>query len=88
MVCAECMEMCCLGGKNSVVKGLKGHTNSLNTGHIELIMANNILYTNQTDIFMQVCTLWAGRRGGWPPHKSRISFLSCDKWTVIKSYCK
>ena len=24
MVCAECMKMCCLGGKNSVVKGLKG----------------------------------------------------------------
>ena len=23
MVCAECMKMCCLGGKNSVVKGLK-----------------------------------------------------------------
>ena len=22
MVCAECMKMCCLGGKNSVVKGL------------------------------------------------------------------
>ena len=22
MVCAECMNMCCLGGKNSVVKGL------------------------------------------------------------------
>ena len=21
-VCAECMKMCCLGGKNSVVKGL------------------------------------------------------------------
>ena len=24
MVCAECMKMCCLGGKNSVVKGLSG----------------------------------------------------------------
>ena len=24
MVCAECMKMCCLGGKNSVVKGLIG----------------------------------------------------------------
>ena len=23
VVCAECMKMCCLGGKNSVVKGLK-----------------------------------------------------------------
>ena len=23
MVCAECMKMCCLGGKNSVVKGLR-----------------------------------------------------------------
>ena len=23
VVCAECMIMCCLGGKNSVVKGLK-----------------------------------------------------------------
>ena len=22
VVCAECMKMCCLGGKNSVVKGL------------------------------------------------------------------
>ena len=22
MVCAQCMKMCCLGGKNSVVKGL------------------------------------------------------------------
>ena len=22
MACAECMKMCCLGGKNSVVKGL------------------------------------------------------------------
>ena len=25
MVCAECMKMCCLGGKNSVVKGLSAH---------------------------------------------------------------
>ena len=25
MVCAECMKMCCLGGKNSVVKGLRVH---------------------------------------------------------------
>ena len=24
VVCAECMKMCCLGGKNSVVKGLRG----------------------------------------------------------------
>ena len=24
VVCAECMKMCCLGGKNSVVKGLTG----------------------------------------------------------------
>ena len=23
VVCAECMKMCCLGGKNSVVKGLR-----------------------------------------------------------------
>ena len=29
-------------------------------------------------------------RGGWPSHTSRviIDFLSCDKWTVIKSYCR
>ena len=27
VVCAECMKMCCLGGKNSVVKGLSiGHS--------------------------------------------------------------
>ena len=26
VVCAECMKMCCLGGKNSVVKGLM-HSN-------------------------------------------------------------
>ena len=26
VVCAECMKMCCLGGKNSVVKGLKHST--------------------------------------------------------------
>ena len=25
VVCAECMKMCCLGGKNSVVKGLKDY---------------------------------------------------------------
>ena len=25
VVCAECMKMCCLGGKNSVVKGLNMH---------------------------------------------------------------
>ena len=25
VVCAECMKMCCLGGKNSVVKGLTDH---------------------------------------------------------------
>ena len=25
VVCAECMEMCCLGGKNSVVKGVITH---------------------------------------------------------------
>ena len=25
MVCSECMKMCCLGGKNSVVKGLTIH---------------------------------------------------------------
>ena len=24
VVCAECMKMCCLGGKNLVVKGLTG----------------------------------------------------------------
>ena len=28
MVCAECMKMCCLGGKNSVVKGLNSRTQS------------------------------------------------------------
>ena len=27
VVCAECMKMCCLGGKNSVVKGLKSLVN-------------------------------------------------------------
>ena len=26
VVCAECMKMCCLGGKNSVVKGLISNT--------------------------------------------------------------
>ena len=26
VVCAECMKMCCLGGKNSVVKGLNNTT--------------------------------------------------------------
>ena len=26
VVCAECMKMCCLGGKNSVVKGLNDET--------------------------------------------------------------
>ena len=25
VVCAECMKMCCLGGKNLVVKGLSDH---------------------------------------------------------------
>ena len=25
VVCAECIKMCCLGGKNSVVKGLNMH---------------------------------------------------------------
>ena len=29
MVCAECMKMCCLGGKNSVVKGLMRFSNEL-----------------------------------------------------------
>ena len=24
VVCTECVKMCCLGGKNSVVKGLTG----------------------------------------------------------------
>ena len=27
-LCAECMKMCCLGGKNSVVKGLNKYKNS------------------------------------------------------------
>ena len=34
VVCTECMKMCCLGGKNSVVKGLKlaghGHNHKVN----------------------------------------------------------
>ena len=33
MVCAECMKMCCLGGKNSVVKGLKCSAFVTNADH-------------------------------------------------------
>ena len=29
VVCAECMKMCCLGGKNSVVKGLRASAHAL-----------------------------------------------------------
>ena len=32
VVCAECMKMCCLGGKNLVVKGLKLFT----VGHVQI----------------------------------------------------
>ena len=32
VVCAECMKMCCLGGKNSVVKGLIAMHDSLILG--------------------------------------------------------
>ena len=31
VVCAECMKMCCLGGKNSVVKGLSDCVLSMRT---------------------------------------------------------
>ena len=41
MVCAECMKTCCLGGKNSVVKGLsiletEKHLEKKNLGAKEL----------------------------------------------------
>ena len=35
VVCAECMKMCCLGGKNSVVKGLTSvQSGDLATGNV------------------------------------------------------
>ena len=38
VVCAECMKMCCLGGKNSVVKGLSSFV------HVTQVVVNQILY--------------------------------------------
>ena len=34
VVCAECMKMCCLGGKNSVVKGLISFTEKIRRAFI------------------------------------------------------
>ena len=36
VVCAECMKMCCLGGKNSVVKGLMGPRTCMNSDQNKL----------------------------------------------------
>ena len=55
VVCAECMKMCCLGGKNSVVKGLI-HSPSI------IIICFTQIVMNVAEIVMKLGDL--GRRLG------------------------
>ena len=47
VVCAECMKMCCLGGKNSVVKGLRGNPLS----SVVLIKWHSFAYESVSGVF-------------------------------------
>ena len=66
VVCAECMKMCCLGGKNSVVKGLIVLMGATCTAYIfmlkvfalDCIHVQNVAAFLQSDstVFIHVCS--------------------------------
>ena len=55
MVCAECMKMCCLGGKNSVVKGLTIDNRDV-TGYVSIIYGLTQPVKPQTKLFYRIMT--------------------------------
>ena len=62
VVCAECMKMCCLGGKNSVVKGLK----RWDLGYQELLHLAQIPTLENRRIYLKLCTLFKIIHGLFP----------------------
>ena len=51
VVCAECMKMCCLGGKNSVVKGLTQETCYNSTAYVPCL--GNLSQKSPADVAVQ-----------------------------------